>query len=143
MKKILTSYTEAMDIKKVFASNLRTLRKSRGLSQEALAKSIKKTVQTIRDLEAARRNPSFEVIEALGLALGVPVSLLLHNEGVKIEPLPMSKALERAMAIPDDIYDKAVSIGPESKVWDRVRVALENEIEDIEAREAKERQGKA
>lgn len=72
-----------MFIKRVLASNLKRLRKERGLTQEALAARTLPDnsvgYRTIRDIERAKANPSLEKLVGLARALGVPITALLDG----------------------------------------------------------------
>jgi transcriptional regulator with XRE-family HTH domain len=58
---------------------LRRLRKTKGLSQEDLAKKARVSQPYLSQLEAGTyRNPSIEVLQRLAKALGVPVTALLE-----------------------------------------------------------------
>jgi transcriptional regulator with XRE-family HTH domain len=65
--------------RQVFASNLRTLRDSRGLSQEALASLAKLHRTYVGSVERAERNVSIDNMERLALALKVPLADLLRE----------------------------------------------------------------
>jgi transcriptional regulator with XRE-family HTH domain len=55
------------------ALRIRVIRKRRGLTQEALAEEVERTVDAISQLERGRSLPSFETLERLALALDVPI----------------------------------------------------------------------
>lgn len=66
-----------MDIREVFAGNLRRLRKARGLSQEDLADAADLDRTYISALERRRFAASLDVVQAIALALDVrPADLL-------------------------------------------------------------------
>jgi transcriptional regulator with XRE-family HTH domain len=62
---------------KQMGTRIRRLRKSKGMSQAALAKAAKLTRVYITRLEAGQQDPSLSTINALAKALGVPVAALL------------------------------------------------------------------
>jgi transcriptional regulator with XRE-family HTH domain len=66
-----------MDVRKRLARNLRSLRKERGLSQEAFADEAGLHRTYVSDLERGGRNPTIVVIDKLASALGVKLSRLL------------------------------------------------------------------
>ena len=66
-----------MDVRERLAKNLRSLRKQRGLSQEAFADEAGLHRTYVSDLERGGRNPTIVVIDKLASALGVKVSRLL------------------------------------------------------------------
>jgi transcriptional regulator with XRE-family HTH domain len=58
---------------------LRRLRKTRGLSQEELARKARVSQPYLSQLEAGTyQNPSIEIVQRLAKALGVPVTALLE-----------------------------------------------------------------
>ena len=62
-----------------FATMLRRLRKSKGMSQAALAKKAKVPQGYISELEAGRKKtPGLDVLQRLARALGVKVTELLE-----------------------------------------------------------------
>jgi len=67
--------------KDVIASNLRTLRRVRRLSQPDLASAVGISPRTVARLEAAQvGDPSINHVRALARALGVTVDLLTESE---------------------------------------------------------------
>ena len=71
----------------MFAENLKTLRRARGLSQEELAGRLHVTRQTISKWENALSVPDAELLLRLAEELEVPVSRLLGGP-VEDEPAP-------------------------------------------------------
>lgn len=71
----------------MFADNLKTLRRARGLSQEELAGRLHVTRQTISKRENALSVPDAELLLRLAEELEVPVSRLLGGP-VEEEPAP-------------------------------------------------------
>lgn len=69
-----------LSARKRFATNLRSIRNDKGLTQERLAEQIDKTVEHVSFLERAERSPSFEVLVDLADALGVPVSAFVESD---------------------------------------------------------------
>ena len=121
-----------MDITKVLSSNLRRIRTEKGLTQQALADEVKVNVQTIRDIEAGRRNPSFPILETIGKALTTHPSEFLKGKQKKAEIVEISivEAIRRFQSIPPDIYERAVKLGPSHVSWEEVRVVLDQGIKD-------------
>src|SRR5688572_7888222 len=69
------------ETKDVIATNLRTLRKVRGLSQPELAAQVGISPRTLARLEAGEvADPSINHVRALSRALGVTVDLLSESE---------------------------------------------------------------
>jgi transcriptional regulator with XRE-family HTH domain len=70
-----------MTTKDVIATNLRTLRKVRGLSQPELAAKVGISPRTIARLEAGQvADPSINHVRDLARALGVTVDLISESE---------------------------------------------------------------
>lgn len=63
-----------MDVKNRIAMRIRTIRKRRGLSQEAVAGLIDRSPDTISNLERAVSTPSYETLDALAKGLKVPLA---------------------------------------------------------------------
>ncbi|MBB3236693.1 helix-turn-helix domain-containing protein [Phyllobacterium endophyticum] len=79
-----------MDIREIFARNLRTLRQAKDLSQEELAHRAGIDRTYISALERNVYNPSIDVVERLANALGVEAAELLKRsfrdlQGTKTE----------------------------------------------------------
>jgi transcriptional regulator with XRE-family HTH domain len=62
-----------MKLKDRVAIRIKTIRKLRSLTQEALAEKIERTVYAVSQLERGLSLPSFETLERLSIALEVPV----------------------------------------------------------------------
>ena len=93
----------------MFADNLKTLRRARGLSQEELAGRLHVTRQTISKWENALSVPDAELLLRLAEELEVPVSRLLGGPAEE-EPAPPSSREEA------------------SAVWRRVRAPCQKRI---------------
>jgi len=63
---------------KNLAKNIKSLRKGKGLSQQALAEKSRLSIATIAKIEiCAVKNPTLDTIVSLGQALGIKDSLSL------------------------------------------------------------------
>jgi len=60
-----------MNLQQVFITNLKKIRKERGLSQMALSQKCDTTSNYIGQIEMGRRIPSFEKIDKIAAALGI------------------------------------------------------------------------
>lgn len=70
-----------MDVRKRVGLNLRKFRLERGLSQEALAFDCGLHRTYISGVERGVRNPTVLVLERIAMALKVPSSRLLEEDG--------------------------------------------------------------
>lgn len=73
-------------------TKLRTLRKERKLTLDALARRSSVSIGLISQIERGRGNPSFNTLVQLAHALEVPVARLLHTED---DVTPVVRAHER------------------------------------------------
>lgn len=67
-------------LSRTFGSNVRALRRMRGLSQEALADQVELAVTYVGQIERGRRNPTLDVVERFAKALGVEALELLGRQ---------------------------------------------------------------
>ncbi len=70
-----------MDVRRRLADNMRSLRKARGWSQEALADAAGIDRTYISGIERLVRNPTITVLERIATALEVPAGHLLDPPG--------------------------------------------------------------
>lgn len=68
------------DVRERLALNLRKLRQTTGLSQEAFADEAGLHRTYISDLERGARNPTITVVDKIAKALKVPIGRLLDAE---------------------------------------------------------------
>jgi transcriptional regulator with XRE-family HTH domain len=68
------------DLRKKFGKRLQTLRRQAGLTQEQLAEATDVSVDFISLIERGINAPSFDSIEKLAKALGVPIQVLFDFE---------------------------------------------------------------
>src|SRR4051794_2102417 len=66
------------------ARNLESLRHTRSLTQDALAKQAAVPRSTIANLESGEGNPSLAVLVKVAAALGVPIDELLASARAKV-----------------------------------------------------------
>ena len=87
-----------MTTKDVIATNLRTLRKVRSLSQPELAAKVGISPRTVARLEAGQvADPSINHVRSLAAALGVTVDLLTESELAPVTiavPAKLSEVLD-------------------------------------------------
>jgi transcriptional regulator with XRE-family HTH domain len=60
-------------LRKLFGKKLRSIRKGRGMTQEAFAELLGISVDFLSMVERGLSAPSFESIEAFSITLGVPI----------------------------------------------------------------------
>jgi len=68
-----------MEIREIFARNLRRARQAQGLSQEDLAHKAEIDRTYVSSLERAIYSPTIEVVERLAIALGVETADLIRR----------------------------------------------------------------
>jgi transcriptional regulator with XRE-family HTH domain len=64
------------ELARQFGQEVRTRRRARGLTQAQLAEAAGLSEEWVRRMERGGGTPSFETLEAMGTALGVPVGEL-------------------------------------------------------------------
>ena len=69
-----------MGKKEEIGTRIRTMRKSRQMTQEDLAKAIGQSPSSITMYETGRREPDFETMEALADVFNVPLASLVSGE---------------------------------------------------------------
>lgn len=73
-----------MNLREIFALNLRQLRHARGWSQEELADRVRVSREYVSQLESAKKSASITVIERAAKALAVePYQLLMHQRALR------------------------------------------------------------
>ena len=71
------------DIAKVLGQRIRSYRNAKGLSQEKLAELCGCHPTYIGQVERGEKNATLESIEKISVALGLPLSKLFENLGIK------------------------------------------------------------
>lgn len=74
---------EMCEIVEILGSNIRTLRKESGWTQERLAEKADISVPFMTQIELGRKAASLEVVEKIAKALGVPYERLFKTEGAE------------------------------------------------------------
>ena len=69
-----------MDRKKLIGLRIRTMRRSRKMTQADLANAINQSQSSITMYETGRREPDFETLEALADIFNVPLSSIVADE---------------------------------------------------------------
>ena len=78
-----------MDKKKLIGLRIRTMRKSRKMTQTDLAQAIDHCQTSIAMYEAGKREPDFETLEALADVFNVPLNALIADEDPVPAPPPV------------------------------------------------------
>lgn len=63
---------------------IKTMRKLRGLTQEALAEKSDLSLPSIKDWEGGRRKPSFNSLRSLALGLGTPIEYFYDDAPIDL-----------------------------------------------------------
>lgn len=69
-----------MGVRKEIGIQIRTMRKSRAMTQEDLAKAIGQSPSSITMYETGRREPDFETLEALADVFNVPLASFFSGD---------------------------------------------------------------
>lgn len=75
-----------MQIRDRLSLRIRTLRRQRNISQQRLAELIDRSVDAVGQFERGVTYPSFETLERLAQALGVPVRDFFEEDGDTADP---------------------------------------------------------
>lgn len=72
-------------LKSVLGSQVRAVRRSRGLTQEALAEALDVTPRYLAGIERGERNLTLDSVDVLAEQLGVPALALLDERESAVE----------------------------------------------------------
>jgi transcriptional regulator with XRE-family HTH domain len=92
----------------IIASNIKRLRKMRGLSQEGLAERADLNPTHLSQIETCRRKPRQDTLMALSKALGVQTKVLHMDYSETLKPSP-----EDALAVMTEAVEITTLLGPE------------------------------
>lgn len=87
-----------MDLQTCLKKNLKSLRKSKGFSQESLAEACGVSAQHISDLETGRRWGSLEMFKAIAEALDVPETLLFKDNSIPLSSKDVLDIVKEALS---------------------------------------------
>ena len=93
------------DAVQVFAERLKSLRKKRGLSQQALSNKASVNLSYLNKLETGQSSPSLDILTSLAAALKVTVGELCDGPRDAREPLTAIRAQAR------EHLEKVLSLG--------------------------------
>ena len=99
----------AINLNQLVGARIRTLRKLRGYTQERLAESIGKTVETISNIERCKKLPGLATLNDLGKALDVPLSELIEGDTKKTTP-KREALLTKARELLNQLKDNELAI---------------------------------
>lgn len=74
-----------MDLKQAFGTNVRHHRRAADITQERLAELVEVSIETIGKIERGVAAPSFDTVERIAAALGLP-ALALFGSGHEATP---------------------------------------------------------
>ena len=89
-----------MELKRRIAIKLKTIRKSRKLTQDDLAGLIGRSVDAISNIERSKGLPSLETLQAIATKLEIPIGEFFDGTGGKGRPSAKRLALETQLAEP-------------------------------------------
>ena len=89
-----------MGKKEQIGLRIRTMRKSRRMTQEDLAKAISQSTSSITMYETGRRSPDYETLEAFADIFNVPISALVSDDSsidLEVPKTPEARAVSFGM----------------------------------------------
>lgn len=103
---------EEIEVRKIFAENLKKLRKQKGLSQLKLANEIQMAFTFINDIENCKKWVSPETISRFATFFDVPVSTFFSTENEKSEIKNTDFIIK---TISDEVIKKILEVGERFK----------------------------
>ncbi len=97
--------------KEMIGLRIRTMRKSRHMTQEDLARAISQSPSSITMYETGRREPDFETLEAIADVFNIPLAYLIVDSDT--EPTEDQKSWNRFV---DQKIFSQVPITPEARI---------------------------
>jgi transcriptional regulator with XRE-family HTH domain len=101
-----------MNIRSRVALRIRTIRKSRGLTQEDLAAIIDRSVDAVSNIERGTSLAGYDTLERLANGLGVPVAEFFADfeAGSPRRTEAMQRLIDAARMLDDDGLEMAAAI---------------------------------
>lgn len=101
-----------MDIRSRVALRIRTIRKSRGLTQEDLAEMIERSVDAVSNIERGTSLASYDTLDRLATGLKLPVSAFFEEAepGAPARTAIMERMIDAARTLDDETLAKAATI---------------------------------
>jgi transcriptional regulator with XRE-family HTH domain len=98
-----------MTLQQLFIANLKKIRKERGFSQMTLSEKCDSNTNYIGQIEMGRRIPSFDKIEKIAIALGVPSYTLFICETMEEREEKKLKTKDYIQKMPATIKKEIIS----------------------------------
>ena len=86
---------------------IRTMRKSRGMTQSDLALAINQSASSITMYETGRREPDFETLEAMADTFNVPLRAIIGQDNMTDEAQTIAEAVNR---LPKEKREQALNV---------------------------------
>jgi transcriptional regulator with XRE-family HTH domain len=101
-----------MELKDRVALRVKTIRKGRGLSQEAMAEMIDRSPDTISNLERGLSIPNYETLDALAKGLKIPVAdfFLEEENETPARAEAMARLIDAARQLDDKTLKTAAAL---------------------------------
>lgn len=90
-------------LQEIFARNLKERRKTLGLTQAEIAKSIGVSTSFITEIETGRKAPSFQTIERISASTGAPAWTFFCEYGDKIKTEESGELTSAKFALKEQI----------------------------------------
>ena len=87
-----------MELRKTFGANVRHHRRALGLTQESLAEKAEISIEMMGRLERGEASPSFDTVESVARALGVPAIAFFGSGAVVVPEGERGRLLHRVNA---------------------------------------------
>jgi transcriptional regulator with XRE-family HTH domain len=98
-----------MTLQQLFIANLKKVRKERGVSQMTLSERCDSNSNYIGQIEMGRRIPSFEKIEKIAAALGIPSHALFACETIEKQEEKKIKTKDYLQKMPANVKKEIIS----------------------------------
>jgi transcriptional regulator with XRE-family HTH domain len=100
---------DSRELRRRFGAQVQSLREARGLTQEALAEKIARSVDTVSSIERGINATTLETGYRLAKALEVPLARLFDISDGPSKPLPRRRgSLEQLLRVVADYDDQTV-----------------------------------
>jgi transcriptional regulator with XRE-family HTH domain len=117
----------------VFSERLATLRKERGMTQQALADKVGVTVLQIRRYEGGASQPTLDVIRRLAITLGISSDMLIFDptergpdDTLRYQFEAVSQLPEDEQAVVREVLESLI-IKYQARRWDSTRSSTKSD----------------